>query len=309
MSKQPSRMIQTEIDIPAFVEQRRLLDATKFDMHERNGVGKQLLKSILNRIGSMRECIESQATLASHFDVTRETINLAINRLTALDLVTKERVWNVRYGLVLNHYRVNWTELSRRLNQPLIEPDQCEVLPDTNVRFHPRPMLGFTPDQCEVSPNTNVRFHPDRNRRTNKPGITTTSEEWKPVVVSLDEIGVSQIGQAIAKAKERGDSPEDVLCIIERTKADPRHQGKELAGIVKNQICNPSKAQPPVIRSKPKPEREAIRTRLFKEMEKSGLAGKDINNDDLERMTEHRLQEALSKWNKTYSPQVSGAGK
>ncbi len=156
MSIQPSRMIQTEFDIPKFAEQRRLLDATTFDKHERNGVGKQLLKSILNRFGSMQECVESQATLARVFGVQRETINKAINRFTALDIITKERIWNDRYGRVLNHYRVNWTELARRELARRLEhhssdpktPDQCEDSPPTNVRFHGGPLLGFTGDHC-----------------------------------------------------------------------------------------------------------------------------------------------------------------
>lgn len=297
--KQPS-LIQKQFDIPKFDEQRRMLDATTFNKSERNGVGKQLLKSILNRFGSMRECTESQKTLARVFGVRRETIGLAIKRLTALDLITKERKWSDRYQRVLNHHRLNWTELARRLERHSSDskkPDQCEDSPDTIVRIHGGLMLGSAPDQCEVSPDTNVRFHADRNRRANEIETTTTNDEWKRVVVSLEKNGVSQTGKAIAKAKERGDSPDDVLRIIERTVADPRHRGKDLGGIVYNQVCTPTPEPLPTPTTKLKqPKWELIRTKVFRAMQSKGKRACELDNATIDAKADAIYERELAEF-------------
>jgi hypothetical protein len=303
----PAKLLQAEFDIPKFVEQRRLLDETKLSKEERNGVGRLLLKSILIRIGSMRECVESQSTMATVFGVQRETINTAISRLTALDLITKERFWNERYCRVLNHYRVNWTELARRLKPTAKGQDQCEDLPGTDVRIHQdqcedsqRTDVRIQQDQCEDSPRTDVRIHGDRNRETKSIGITTTESEWDPVVVSLSKIGVSQIPQAIAKAKARGDSPADVQRIITHTLSDQKHAGKDMRGIVYNQVCSPSKVT--IRKLGAKPDREVIFERLHKEWLASGIARSAINHQELHQRTDQIYKAALARWNGSAIP-------
>jgi hypothetical protein len=243
----------------------------------------------------MRECVESQSTMAKAFGVKRETINTAISRLTALDIITKERCWNEKYRCVLNHYRVNWTELSRRLNTKTdvrIHGDQCEDSPGTDVRIDG--------DRCEDSPGTDVRIHGDRNRETNSIGITTTESEWEPVVVSLSKIGVSQIPQAIAKAKARGDSPADVQRIITQTLSDQKHAGKDMRGIVYNQVCSPTKL---TIRKRgAQPHREVIFQRLHDECLASGISRSAINHEELNNRTDQIYQAALERWNGSATP-------
>ena len=200
------KLTQRLFDIPRFSEQRRLLDFTSFTIAERNGVGRQLLKAILNRFGSMRECCESQSTLSKVFGVSRERVNRAIQTLSRLDMMTTDRRWNAIYKCVLNHYRVNWTELGRRIDFPTttnvtFPPDQCDVSRRTNVTF--------PPDQCDVSRRTNVTFHADSNNSINLKETTTTelSDEWESVVVVLrDEFIMKEWPNAIAAAKRNGRS-------------------------------------------------------------------------------------------------------
>lgn len=296
---EPSKLIQAEIDIPKFVEQRRLLDETEFSKLERNGVGRHLLKLILNRIGTMRECVESQKTLARVFNVQRETINLAINRLTALDIITKERRWNERYGKVLNHYRINWTELARRLNRSssqIEQRSQCEDSPGTNV--------SIQPNQCEVLSGTNVRIHPDRNTEPNSRETTTTKPDWESVVFLLSTFGVSQGREAIDRAKARNATPTEVKRIIERIANDPNIDESKRAGAMYNQVCNPT-PEPEMKPREPKrkrPNREIIRQRVALRLRNATRAtqGTPVSHEDrdaeIERITDESYKQELGAY-------------
>jgi len=156
-------------------------------------------------------------------------------------------------------------------------------------------MLGSTTDQCEVSPDTNVRFHGDRNRRTNEIETTTTNDEWKPVVVLLEKVGVKRCKDAIAKAKERDDSPDDVLRIIERTVADPRHRGKDLGPIVYNQVCTPSKVES-VRPSRPKPDRTRIWTRVFRKIVPRGKACTELDQAAIDAKADAIYERELAEF-------------
>jgi hypothetical protein len=229
------KLVQTEFDIDKLVDQRRLLDLIHFRDVDRKGVGKTLLKSVLNRIGSMREHCESQITVARALDVTRETVGLAIRVLNRLDLITVELKMNQRYGRVLNHHRPNWNEIKRCVDRQAIvvlaptdesfSRDRCEILPMTDERF--------SPDRCEILPPTDERIHPTVINRNVK---TTTTDAESVVVASLKALGVGLAEKAIAEGLSKGLAIEYFQATIRHYQSLPiadRNPGK-----LKNWIAN-----------------------------------------------------------------------
>jgi hypothetical protein len=268
---------QLDFDFPKWDERRRLLDETSLSSEERQGMGRLLLKSILERIGSTRESCEAQKTWANALGVSRETVNRAIKVLVKHDLITVERKYTPTYGKVLNHHRVNWTELHRRFTSAVaarptenssttnvrIYADQCEDSRRTNVRIYA--------DQCEDSRRTNVRIYAVRNR-VDKEELTTT--EWEVVVVPLGEI-VDRVEEAIANIQRRGGTPTEAMSLIARWRALPESDSRKKPGTLFNWFRrapkpdSPEPAQTNKAQSEEK-RRATIRTEICREWQKLG---------------------------------------
>jgi hypothetical protein len=79
---------------------------------------------------------------------------------------------------------------------------------------------------------------------------TTTTEEddWVVVVSLLEEVGVGRIEEAIERAKSKGRTATEVASQIQELM-----QREHTAGLIYNQVCNPSR---PTV--KPVPKRAAV---------------------------------------------------
>jgi hypothetical protein len=255
-----------EFDLFAIQERQRLLDETSFTARERGKVGKVLMHSVLQRIGKYRECCESQNKFAKSFSVARETITRCINRLARLDVITIDLRYNHRYKKTLNHYRVNWTELDRRLKKTLqtnseigtdkrsdqlpsdvtISLDRCDNSPKTDVTI--------SLDRCDTSPKTDVSLCPTERELSLKE--TKQQAEWSCVVSFLNACKVARVSESLRAAKTSFNSPDEALSHLRPYMIKFEHDSR-LGGVISNQCHRPTPLHIDI--PKPPPKKNYIR--------------------------------------------------
>lgn len=290
---------QTNFDWPKRMERDQLIALIAFKrapFRKRNNVSPPALKGALNRINRFSVNFEGVKAIGDAIGLGEEQARRAIKVLERHHIIIVENKWNPNVKKKLNHYRIDWNVLR------LIVENQKKVSGETNPTFfenqsdisHPTNPT-FANDQSDISHPTSPTLGTTVIEKELKRG-TTTETEWNVVVVSLKKNGVHQREKAIAEAKERGDSPDDVLRIIERTVADPSHRGKDLGPIVYNQVCTPSKVE--LVRpSRPKPDRERIWKRVYNKIV-VGRACTELDQAAIEAQTNAEHERELAEWEK-----------
>ena len=291
---------QLTFEWPKRMERDALIDRIGFrkrPFKKRNGVSPSVLKGVLNRIAKFQVNFEGRTKIGNAVGVTEKQISRAIRVLVSHDLITLDFKKNELARRALNHYQINWNAI--RL---LVEQQEREMVGPTDGTFSPdhrdigSPTDGtFSPDHRDIgSPTVGTLGATEREKDLERE--TTTETEWKPVVVSLEKNRVSQTGKAIAKAKERGDSPDDVLRIIERTVAEHRGKGN-LNGIVYNQVCTPTPEPLPTPTTKLKqPKWELIRTKVFRAMQSKGKRPCELDNATIDAKADAIYERELAEF-------------
>tara|TARA_R110002049_G_scaffold59417_1_gene160664 strand:+ start:5614 stop:6609 length:996 start_codon:yes stop_codon:yes gene_type:complete len=209
-------------------------------------VSSQTLYAVLQVISSFRECWLSQSTIAGRCRITNvRTVKRAVKCLESLNLITKERKYNDEAGRVLNHHRVIWCELQRRIDTfkapdssqrtadqsdnvtPCIEAtntDQSDNVPPTKVtmstdqsdnEYRPRGQSVPTKVTMSTDQSDNVSTEVVRTKTTNQLG---QSEGWVVMVENLERWGLAAAAAACESARSRGLSLRDVEAL--RVQAD-----------------------------------------------------------------------------------------
>lgn len=96
---------------------------------------KATIKEIAGFARGPGECYASHRTLAGAVSCSPITIRRAIDALVQLSLITREKKKS-RAGVVVNHYRVVWSEvqlLASKANEHMLSEERADALSDTSI--------------------------------------------------------------------------------------------------------------------------------------------------------------------------------
>lgn len=211
-------------------------------------VGAATLASVLNHIfahlGNNAWAWPSVKLLAQRSKLSERQIKSAISALQNLSLLIVDNR-KVENGTgKANHYKIVWSELAlldpakraqwmrvMRSNQGDIVPNQSDILPKQSDIL---PKQGdIVPYQGDILANNNLKETKENEKKTttdhtadSELADSSTDVDWKLVVRFLLEEDVTAAELAVAKAQQRGLTPQEALQLIDqyRNLADDRKQ-------------------------------------------------------------------------------------
>lgn len=274
-------------------EQLYLLRSIRFEGRSRIST-KAVLKAI-DEFGP--ECFASQDTIAEAAGVSIRTCKRAIASLVEMSLVTREKRLN-RFGVVTNHYRIVWSEISCRVSLQASNPTRSRVGPaKIEHGASKRTSVGSVESSVgpvEIEHGASMTPKPE-NSKDPPPTVSELDGggEFEDLERQLRSIGVGKSREALQAAFQAGRTKPDVQRLLCHFQASQRDRTPPGPGLLYSWLVGraPWPSLPTTMKSAKASQSEARDRHRFNISREWRLIGKwPVGDDEMKSEIDRRMQ-------------------